>query len=993
MRIPADLPPQRRRVTKRQLLFFVAVVIVFVLVLSIRSIAVFYTDYLWFSNFHFTEVWRGILLDKVGLAIVFDLIFFVLMFANLIVAARLSPPVSALGASEDELVMRFRSTTNRYPRLTRILAAAFLAIVVGTSASGQWKNWILFSNSVPFGWTDPQFHKDASFYVFRMPFLSFLVSWSFLALVVVFLAVAVVNYFNGGIRLQGQGSRVSPAVKAHLSFILALMALVKAVGYYLQRYKLVNSTDAYVNGAGYTDVHAVLPALTLLLFISVVSAVILLVNIRRQGWVLPVVAVGLWGLISIILGGIYPAIVQKFIVQPSQVSKETPYIQRNITATRFAMGINNVAQEPFDYSSTITGATLAADAPTLAAARLWDPTTPVQTFNKLQDIRSYYQFNGLAVDRYNINGVQTPVIIGVRQINSADLPAQSWINLHLQYTHGYGAVLAAANQATSNGNPAFLLQDLPPVSGGGVPTLSQPQVYYGTNNPGYVIVNTKQPEIDYQTNSGSTVETHYQGSGGVQLTSFVRRAAFALRFGDINPLISGLITTNSRIMFNRDIVNRVQKAVPFLKYDSQPYPVIYNGQIYWVIDAYTTTSQFPYAQAANTINVNSSSGLNSQFNYVRNSVKVVINAYSGSMKYYVVDQADPIIQVYEKAFPNIFTPVSQAPAGLVAHFRYPVDVFTVQATMYGRYHITDPTGFYNAGDAWTLAQDPGTSPSQALTQTQTTNAQGLPVVSNQVTRMQPSYQLLRLPGETGLGFVLTEPFVPVSQNNQLQTLSGFLAAGSDPGSYGKLTAYVSPRAQQVDGPLLVNAAISASPSISQAISLLDQHGSQVEFGQMLMVPVHKALLYIRPLYVQSSQNPLPELKQVIVVYGTQAAMEPTLSAALNDIFGVVVPGTYGSSLSPSSSSPSSSSASSGSSGTTATSTISSLLTQAQNLWSQAQADLKSGNLGLYQSAINQMQVLITKAQALATGTTTSPTTSATTSTTTTTTVPAGAGAA
>lgn len=985
MRIPAALPPQRRRVAKRQLLFFVAIVIVFVLLLSLRSIAVFYTDFLWFSNIHFTEVWKGILLDKLGLAIVFDLIFFVLMFANLAVAKKLSPPMPAPHTSNDELIVRFRSITSKFPRLARIIVSAFLAIIVGTPASGQWKNWILYSNSVPFGWSDPQFHKDASFYIFRLPFLSFLVSWSILALLVLLLAAAAASYFDGGIRLQGTGPRVSPAVKAHLSFILALIALVKAVGYYLQRYKLVNASDAYVNGAGYTDIHAVLPALTLLLFISVVSAVILLLNIRRRGWVLPAVAVGLWGLISVILGGVYPAIVQKFVVQPSQISKESPYIQRNITATRFAMGINNVAQQPFDYTSTISGATLATDAPTLAAARLWDPTTPVQTFNKLQDIRSYYQFNGLAVDRYVINGTQTPVIIGVRQINATDLPAQSWINLHLQYTHGYGAVLAPANQATANGNPAFDIQDLPPSSSRGAPTISQPQVYYGTNNPGFVIANTNQPEIDYQTNSGTTVETHYQGTGGVQLSSFVRRAAFALRFGDINTLISGLITPNSRFMFNRDIVQRAEKAAPFLKYGSQPYPVIYNGQIYWIINGYTTTSQFPYAQAANISHINPGSGLNSQFNYFRNSVKVVINAYSGSMKYYVVDQADPIIQVYEKAFPNIFTPVSQAPSGLVAHFKYPFDGFTVQATMYGRYHITNPAGFYNAGDAWTLAQDPGTSPSKtALTQTQSTNSLGLPVISTQVARMQPSYQLLRLPGQTGLSFDLTEPFVPVSTNNQIQTLSGFLAASSDPGSYGKLTAYITPRSMQVDGPALVNAAISASPGISQAISLLDQHGSQVEFGQMLMIPVHKALLYVRPLYVQSSQNPLPELKQVIVVYGTQAAMEPTLSAALNDIFGVIIPGTEGANQP--SPSPTSSSATGANS---STATIASILSQAQTLYNQAQADLKAGNLGQYQLAINQMQALITKAQGLASGTTAN----SATSNTTTTTVPLGAGTA
>lgn len=988
MRIPADLPPQRRTFSKRQFLFFIAAAIAIVLVLSLRSIAVFYTDYLWFSNIHFTEVWKGVLLDKIGLAVTFDLVMFVLVFANLTVAQKITPMVSVTGSSEEELIVRFRSTSSRFPRLTRVIISLVLSIIVGTSASAQWKNWILFSNSVPFGWKDPQFGKDASFYVFRLPFLSFLVSWGFLALIVVFLAVGVTHYFNGGIRLQGQGPRVGPSVKAHLSFVLFLIAVIKALGYYLQRYQMVNSTDAYVNGAGYTDVHAVLPALTLLMFISVVSAVILLVNIRRQGWVLPVVAVGLWGLISIILGGIYPAVLQKFVVQPSQISKEAPYIQRNITATRFAMGINKVAQQPFDYSSTITGATLLKDAPTLAAARLWDPITPIQTYDKLQDIRSYYQFNGLAVDRYNINGTPTPVIIGVRQLNAADLPAQSWVNLHLQYTHGYGAVLAPANKATAEGNPAFLIQNLPPVSTGGAPVINQPQVYYGTNNAGYVIANSRQSEIDYQTNSGTTVATHYSGSGGVRLSSFLRRAAFGLRFGDINPVISGQITDRSRLMFNRDIMQRVEKAAPFLSYDSKPYPVVENGQIYWIIDAYTTTSHFPYAQQADVSNVDPSSGLNSQFNYVRNSVKVVINAYSGTMKYYVIDQSDPLIRAYEKAFPGIFTPVSQAPAGLVAHFRYPTDIFTVQATMFGRYHITNPTGFYNAGDAWSLAQDPGTSPSQALTQTQTTNAQGLPITtSTQVARMKPSYQLLNLPGQNGLTFDLTEPFVPVSQNAQLQTLSGFLAASSDPGSYGQLTAYISPRAQQVDGPALVNATISASPTISQAISLLDQHGSQVEFGQMLMVPVHKALLYIRPLYVQSVQNPLPELKQVIVVYGTQAAMEPTLTAALNDIFGVTVPGTEGIDQQ----------ASQGSGGASpanqATATVASLLSQAQTLFNQAQADLKAGNLGKYQADINEMDSLIAKAQSIVNGAANGKTPTASTTSTTSTTAPAGSGPA
>ncbi|KJF15998.1 UPF0182 family membrane protein [Acidithrix ferrooxidans] len=967
MKRPPDLPITRKRLTKRQMIALIVAVVIIAVVLSLRGIAMFYTDYLWFRSVNLSSVWSKTLLTKVELTVVFDLIFFLGCFASLTVAEKVASSESQISPEED-LIRRFKSARRRVRILGRAGVSLLLALLVGSSATSQWRNWLLFQNSVSFNMKDPLFHKDASFYVFKLPFITFLVSWGFLALTVILLASLAFHYFNGGIRVQGQGQRVGPKVKAHLSLIVALMALLKAVGYYFQRYHLVTSTRGFVEGAGYTDVHAVLPALTLLVIISLASGGILIYNIRRRGWVLPIIAVGLWALMSVILGGIYPAVMQQFIVQPSQISKESPYIARNISATRYAFGLTKIKQSPFSYSQNLTSASLTSDLATLQAVRLWDPISPINTFNKLQDIRSYYQFNALAVDRYKISGVTTPVLLGVRELNQADLPSQSWVNLHLQFTHGYGAVLSPANAVKPDGNPKFAISDVPPVSAPGVTKITQPQVYYGLGNSSYVVGNTAQPEIDYQTQSGTSVETHYNGTGGVRLSSIVRRAAYALRYNDINLLISGLIRPNSRIIYRRNIQNMITTAAPFLHLDANPYPAIVNGRIVWIQDAYTTTSNFPYSQQGNNSALSTSSGLAGNFNYVRNSVKVVIDAYNGSMKFYVTDPRDPIIRSYESIFPGMFTPVSQAPAALVRHFRYPEDLLTVQATMYGYYHITNATAFYNAGDAWTLAQDPGTGPvTQALS---TSIGQGT------VAKFAPEYQLLKLPGQTKPTFNLLEPFVPVSQSGVQQNLSGFLVAGSDPSNYGQLTDFVTPRGQQIDGPALINARISATPAISQQISLLDQHGSQVSFGTTLMVPVGQSLLYIRPLYVASVQNSLPEIKQVIVVYGTQAAMEPTLAGALKDVFGTVLPGVQGANQ-----------LAAAASGTTTTvpggtsqispitgSNASSLIAQANQLYSQAQADLKAGNLGGYQSAVNEIGTILSQLHIAPTTTKASPTT-------------------
>jgi len=940
----------------------VAVVLV-ILFASLHTFAVFYTDALWFSSINLHSVWLKLFEVKVGLMAAFSVIFAVLLLVSLLVAERLAPKGPSIDA-EDEFVKRYREVIGPYSRWLRAIVVVVLSLIVGSQALGQWQNWILFRNSTPFDATDPQFHRNVGYFVFTLPFQQFVIHWTLVALVVVLLVTALSHYLNGGIRMQGPRPRVRPAVKAHLSVILGLIALTKAVGYYLARFNLDLSSNGYVQGAGYTDVHARLPALELLILVSLAAAALLIYNIRRQGWALPILGVGLWFLVALTAGTIYPAAVQALKVNPAQNTLERPYIQRNIDATRAAMGIQHVASEPYAASSSLTADELSADGGTLSNVRLWDPLETQPTYDKQQDTRSYYQFNSLAMDRYDVNGVETPTVVGVREINDQDLPSTSWVNTTLQYTHGYGMIVSPANVATSSGTPQFAVGNVPPVSTEGLPTIVQPSVYFGLNNTGYVVANTKQPEIDYQTSTGQNVEVHYKGDGGVQLSSFFKQVMFAVRFNDINLLISSQITNDSRLMFDRGVQARVSKAAPFLNLDADPYPVLVNGHIDWVQDAYTTTDNYPYAQNADTSAVAQGSGLSGNFNYVRNSVKVLIDAYTGKMTFYVMDPNDPIIRTYEKAFPEMFTPASKMPSDLRAHLRYPEDIFTVQATMYGKYHITKAASFYSAADAWTLSPDPGSgSPSQALATTQTVNAQGQVVSTGQLVRMSPIYQVMRIPGETTQSFNLIDALVPVSTGSQIQTLSGFMMAGSDPGHYGQLQMFVTPRDNPVNGPAIVAAKISATPTVSSQISLLNQNGSSVLLGNVLMIPVANALLYVQPVYVESSRNPFPVLQRVIAVYGNQpAAIGNSLSAALTQLFSAPVQ------VSPTT----------GGSSTTLSPQAESLLAQAQAAYTQSQADLKTGDLGSYQNDINSMESFLQQVQALTGGPVASTTTTTTT---------------
>ena len=976
MRIPSDLTadpsPRRRHRARWWIIGFVVVLIV--LLVSLRSLAGLYTDSLWFSSVDLHNVFSTLLAIKLGLFGVFGAIFFAVLWVNLVVCDRIAGRDIVL-AQEDELVRRYQQFVRPYAGRIYVGLAFVLALIGASGTVGQWNNWILFRHGGSFHVTDPQFHKDIGFYVFKLPFLIFIVDWT-LAILIVTLAVSLVfHYFNGGIQPQRGLPRVRPPVKAHISVLLALIALDKAVGYVLQRWSLVNSQDGYVNGAGYTDVHARLPAETLLVYVSIFAAVILLFNIRRQGWTLPVLAIGIWAFVALVVGIIYPALLQALKVTPAQSSLEAPYINRNITATRDAYALNNVKVHQFPANTSITAAQTVVAAPTIDNIRQWDPdpTISLQTFQRLQGIKSYYSFPSLGVDRYTLSGQRTPVLIGVRDISAAGVPSPSWVNTHLQYTHGNGAAVALANQTTSN-SPQFAVQDVPPTSSSGMPEITQPNVYFGAGETGYVVANSKQLEVDYQQKNGTNIESHYKGTGGVQLSSIFTRAAFALRLGDFNLLISSQITDKSRIMFIRDPVTMAQTAAPFLTFDHNPYAVINSqpgpdhGHIDWIVDGYTTTANYAYSQNADTQQVAVGSSLPGSYNYVRNSVKVVIDAYSGKMTFYDADPQDPILQAYSAAFPKMFVPISQMPNSLQAHLRYPPDIFSIQSAIYGRYHLVNPGAFYAASNAWQLSPTAGAGPqSQALLAENTYNNQGQ-LVSTTPARMAPQYQVYSLPGTDPdkQVFTVSDGFVPAAQtnlsnSNQNFNLTAWMVGLADGRQYGQLDLYEVP--QGTAGPANADAEISANKTVSSDITLLDQHGSEVLLGETLMVPIANSMVYLRPLYASPTTNPQPQLQYVIGVLGKNVQIDNSLGNVLSDLLNTTV------------SLPSESGVSSPG---TVPAAVAGILAQAQTDYTNALAALKAGNLAQFQADVTQMQEAIAQAQDVIGVTTPGATTTTTT---------------
>ncbi|MGH9138945.1 MAG: UPF0182 family protein [Acidimicrobiales bacterium] len=983
MRAESEMPrPGRRRARsgrRGRAVLITAAVLLFVLITSLRGIAGFYTDYLWFDSLGQSGVFTDVLGAKITLVVLFTATFFILLFVNLLIADRVAPAFRPLGP-EEELVERYRQIVGTRTGLVRVGVSALFAIIAGAGASSQWNQWLLFRHGGDFGIEDPLFNRDVGFYVFTLPLLDYIVGWLFAALVIVLIVTGVAHYLNGGIRLQAPGpDRVTPAVRVHLSVLLGVLAIVKAVGYYLDRFELTVSTRGTVDGATYTDVNAQLPALGLLILIALGSCALFLLNIRRKGWVLPVIGVGLWAFVAVVAGAIVPAAVQRFRVEPSESSRERQYIERNMDATLGAMGLGGVEIVPFAGDETLVDADLAANSDVFRNIRLWDPTILQQTYQQLQALRPFYQITDVDVDRYEIDGELTQVMISTRELDTAGVPQPSWEARTLTFTHGYGVVLSPANAKDPNDRPDFAVSDVPLRDTAGI-GVDRPGVYIGEGLSGYVIVNTNRQEIDFQDEDGRTQFESYDGEDGVGVGSFFRRAAFALRFGDLNPLVSGNLTDESRILYVREVRERLEMLAPFLTFDGDPYPVVVDvegeGRIQWVVDAYTTTDRFPYGERAITDGLEDS-GLDRRFNYVRNSVKAVVDAYDGSVTLYVIDPEDPIIQVYVDAFPELFE-TEEPPEELAAHFRYPEDLFRVQTNMWGRYHLEDPDDFYNNNGAWVVAEDPGT-PAQPAGQeptTTTTDPNAPPRLEN---RIDPYYLVTRLPGDESSSFVMLRPFVPVRGTRPL--LTGFLVAHSDPDDYGRLVSFETPPSRQVDGPGVVAGTISNDPDVSQDQTLLCQRGTDCEFGNLVFVPMGESLLYVQPMYVIPEQNRLPLLRRVIVAFNGSVGYGATLRDAMLDLpqFNEV-PETLESPSADDDEVVDDDADDADDTGdgdeVPESATIANLLAQANEQYGLAQEALRNGDLAAYQAAVDEMNRLIQEALTLAGGTTTTTTTTA-----------------
>jgi uncharacterized membrane protein (UPF0182 family) len=974
MRAGDDMPrgearaPRARRPGRGRVFLVVVAIGLFLLVTTLRSIASFYTDYLWFQSIHQTGVWRGVLGTKFTLAFVFIGIFFLLLWVNLLIADRIAPKFRPAGP-EEELIERYHELVGRRTGLVRIGVSLLFAVIAGAGASGHWQEWLLLRNYVPFNIQDPQFHKDVGFYVFQLPFLSFLVGWFFAAFVIVLIVSAVAHYLNGGIRVQTPFQRVTPQVKAHLSVLLAVIALVKAAGYYLQQYSLSVSTRGTVDGPTYTDVHTQLPAIRLLMVISLFSVVLFLYNIFRRGWVLPVLGVGLWAFVAVVAGTIVPTLVQKFQVEPSESTKERMYIDRNIKATRAAMNLDGVTTTNFANDNQLTTSNVVANQDTIDNVRLWDPNIMPDTYRALQSLKPFYKIEDVDVDRYLLNGNLTQVVLSARELNSGGVPQQSWEGTHLAFTHGYGVVLSSSSKQTNNGQPDLLIQGIPITNQTDI-AVDRPGIYFGQRLDGYVVVNSKREEIDFEDTAGRNATTTYTGADGIKVDSWIKRAAFALRFGDFNPLVSGNVTSSSRILINRDINARLGAIAPFLTFDADPYPVVIGGKVQWVVDGYTTTDRYPYAQRAVT---DANTSLKGRFNYVRNSVKAVIDAYDGTTTLYVVDRNDPIIHAYQKAFPTLFSSTDPSDE-LRAHFRYPEDIFRVQTNMWGRYHLDNTDDFYTQGPAWSVAPDPGTAVQTEATNTTATTVQTdtPPPASGGIA---PYYQLMRLPGETQQRFSILRPFVPTKGNGKQMT--AFMVAKSDPDHYGELVTFVMPGDKLPPSPTLVASTMSSDTAVSSLQTLLgiNTGGSRLLFGNLLIVPIEHSLLYVRPVYVQAQgDNNPPLLRKVVVEFNDQVSVADTLAQALKQFSKFSDLPVQGATPAPTPQNPQTPSP---------TLTAQELLTRALQEFADADAALRNGDLAGFQTKYKQAQADVDEANRILSGGGPSSTTTTSTSTSTT----------
>ena len=886
-RVPTDYRQDRRRPLTVILLIAAAIY------LLLTAAGTLWTDYLWFDSMGYRGVWLrnwglSLFLGALGIGVAF-----LVLWLSLRLVDRFSPRWAPFDLTEEEeLIERFREWVEPRVRQIRILVTASLAVILGLAVA-TWRDEVfLFMGGRAFGIEDPIFDVDVAFYMFRLPLWETAVDWVFNLMVLATVLVAVAHYLNGGIRFDGRRVSTTRAAKIHLSVMFAVISLVRAASYRLDMYELLfaNNAEKFF-GPGFTDHTARLPALRLLFFIALFAAVLFIVNIFRRGWTLAAVSVGAWVIVAIAAGSVYPAIIQRFSVVPNQLVKETEYISNNLDATKSAYQLDQIEVRPFGAADDLTADDIEANRLTIDNLRLWTTAVLPKTYQNFQELEPYYALSMVDTDRYLDEGTPKQVMVAVRELEERnEVIPEDWQNTRLFYTHGFGAVVNQANLVQADGQPVFLLKDVPPVASSPALELDQPRVYFGeTYQPGRpVIVRTgaEPQEIDHPLADGVQYN-QYDGDAGVVLDNIWKRIAFAFRYRDLNLLISGEIRPDSRVLVERNVRTRVESVVPFLVSDVDPYPVILAGRILWVVDLYTHSSSYPYSQPVDNeawARLGRSSGIARGTNYVRNSVKAVVDAHNGEVTFYLFDPDDPVARAWGETYPGLFQDPSLMPEGLENHLRYPQDLFRVQSDIYLTYHVNTENQLFSGDDAWSFPGDPSTisraEPLNGDTVTRDTVTLE-PKVTTPLRQILPYYLLTELPGEDELSYLLLQPFNPLAKRNMV----GYLVADSTPGRFGRLIDFRMPQGELVDGTEQAGQRIEQDAEISQQLSLWRGEGSSVIKGDLLVVPIEDSLLYVQPIFLEEAGGSFPEFRRVAVVYADRVEWADSLDGALALVFG------------------------------------------------------------------------------------------------------------
>lgn len=910
----------------RRTVLYGAIALFVLLLLFGRALIAFYVDWQWFSELDVTSVFWKIVTARLTVAAVAAVVVAALIGFNLRMTrfSFQSIPFGQIPLPLQRLLQNRRLTG----RLVLSVSTGF-GFLYGLALSEQWETFELFRKQTPFGITDPIFNLDIGFYFFSLPFYRMILQALNAALMVSLIATGLLYVLSGQIQFDHGRIQIRPSVFRHLGLLLAALFVLQAASYWLGTYDLLQSTRGAVYGVGHTDHHVMITALRLLAGIALIAAALTVyAAVRRSFRPLTVSIVGMI-VASLLLGTLWPAIVQRFVVEPNELIRERPYLEHNIALTRFGFGLDRIEQSEFAASTQLDWEKIGTQQSTIDNIRLWDVRPLLDTYRQRQNIRQYYDFSDVDVDRYRLDGEYRQLMLAARELDHRQLEAdaQTWVNRHLRFTHGYGLVANPAARVAADGQPEFVVRDIPPQTDVDL-TITRPEVYFGEIISPYAVVQTDLEEFSYPVGD-SIATTRYEGRAGIPIGSFWQRLIFAAYFGDANLLFSGAIGSESRILIRRQILPRVQKIAPFLRYDEDPYIVVDDeGRLFWIIDAYTTSRAMPYSEPYRGDYAPASlRGVN----YIRNAVKVVVDAYHGDVAFYVFDEQDPLIQSYQAIFPELFQPETAMPASLREHARYPLDLFKLQADVYTLYHMDHPDDFYNREDVWALAQE---------------------FFQSEAVVMEPYYLIMNLPGEDRPEYVLILPFTPANRNNMI----GWMAGRSDGERLGELFVFNLPKDRQVFGPLQVENRINQHDQIARDLALWSQQGTRVIRGNMLVVPIADALLYIEPLYLRSSDGGLPELRRVIVAYGDrQPVMAPTIDEALIALLGTPAPGDPGDERAPATPEPVEPGQPD-----VADETLAQRILRARKYYEQAMAALRQGDFASYGNYVEQLGALLSE---------------------------------